>query len=115
MLKLNSWSVDSAHKASLKKRLLEDVWNEIKVADTDGDGVVSQAEWSQFWSEAISGKKHSGFLQKYPMFVFDTMDQNGDGKLDQQEYVETIANFGIAAAQAKNAFKKLTSVSTCLI
>ncbi|XP_055343656.1 sarcoplasmic calcium-binding proteins II, V, VI, and VII-like [Paramacrobiotus metropolitanus] len=106
--KLRGWSAGSSQYATLQQRL-DGIWNELKKADVDGDGQISEKEWLKLWSDVIFNKSNGQWIQLYQDFIFDAQDTSGDGNVDEGEFSALFTSLGVPADQCSNAFKTVTA------
>jgi len=92
------------------------MWQLVAVADTDHDGRVSLAEFEQRQGILTNPAAAMQVFTSLYDAVVQIADGDGDGKLDEDEYVRVIAcRMGVPEDQARVAFGRLDSDGDHLI
>ena len=80
------------------------------VADQDGDQRITPAEFiAAYGALTNDDTTFQQLLMSYAAYVIRTGDQNGDGRLDEDEYATILCCYGIADAAARAAFRHLVT------
>lgn len=83
------------------------------VADQDGDHRITPAEFIHAYGALTNDDAtFQQLLMSYAEYVIRTGDQDGDGRLDEDEYATILWCYGIADADARAAFRQLTTASS---
>ncbi|MGW0737695.1 EF-hand domain-containing protein [Streptomyces sp. NPDC002851] len=103
---------DSPQRQRMRDMCLQ-LWQGLEqLADADGDGRISEAEYKKAFTELIL-QRPGAFDAAYAPFVSTLMamaDHDGDGKLDRGEYRSWfVTAFGITEHDANTAFDKVDS------
>ncbi|XP_076438640.1 calexcitin-2-like [Babylonia areolata] len=98
------------------KKLLDVVWEGLRSeADTNKDGKVTQQEWLDMWKRTLTnvkaGKEFPKWQESYIEFTFFANDANGDGMIDEEEFIDIQSLLGHSADDSKTAFKELLKES----
>lgn len=81
-----------------------------QVADQDGDHRITPAEFiAAYGALTDDDTTFHQLLMSYAEYVIRTGDQDGDGNLDETEYATILCCYGIAAADARTAFRYLVT------
>lgn len=67
---------------------------------------LSQAEWVQFFDEVVLSKPND-YINQSSTYLFSLFDQDGDGYIDEQEYIDMFKAYGLYMSVAKKAFDLL--------
>jgi len=122
---LRNWEPDSAEYKSILAQHL-DIWTtNWQPADSDGDGKVSLKEYLDLTTQIKTGTQapseneengdentepKASYLDRlFALFgtIFDTIDQNNDGKIDLDDYKEYFKAWGVDESLAKGAFDSI--------
>ncbi|GEM_PF-1574689 len=80
------------------------------VADKDGDHRITPAEFIDAYAAMTNDDvTFQQLLMGYAEYVIRMGDRDGDGQLDENEYTTILWCYGIAEADARIAFRHLTS------
>ncbi len=87
------------------------LWDFIhNVADQDGDHRITPTEFiDAYIAMTDNDETFLQLLGGYAEFVIRTGDQDGDGRLDEDEYTTILWCYGIAEADARAAFRHLVT------
>ena len=85
------------------------LWDFIhNVADQDGDHRITLAEFIAAYSALTDNDEtFQQLLMGYAEYVIRTGDQDGDGKLNENEYATILWCYGISDEDARTAFRHL--------
>jgi len=117
---IREWDSDSAEYKSILAQHL-DIWkNNWQPADSDGDGKVSLAEYLELADQLKSGFRSSSdeketepgktYLDRlFELFgaIFDTIDHDGDGRIDLDNYKGYFNAWGVDESLAGDAFASI--------
>lgn len=82
------------------------IWENLRIkADTNKDNAVSREEWIALWADPINEE----WKKLYMEFMFRLQDENADGSIDGEEFVQVTTTFGVPAEEAKKAFENISS------
>lgn len=70
------------------------------------EAILSLAEWIQFFEEVVLTRPND-YVNQSSTYLFSLFDQDGDGYIDQKEYMDMFKAYGLYSAQAKKAFDML--------
>lgn len=80
------------------------------VADQDGDHRITPVEFiAAYGALTNDDATFQQLLMSYAAYVIRTGDQDGDGRLDEDEYATILWCYGIADADARTAFRHLVT------
>lgn len=68
--------------------------------------IIRQEEWLKFFERQILSRSED-YIKKVVTYVFSIFDQDGDGHIDEKEYLDMFKAYGLYTAQAKKAFDLL--------
>lgn len=107
--KIRGWSANDAQFKAAKETLTK-IWDALqKRADTDGDGQVSAEEWIQMCDEyATKPAGDADWQALYAKFIFNLQDASSDGSIDVDEFAKVLSAFGIAEAECRSSFQKMS-------
>jgi Ca2+-binding EF-hand superfamily protein len=84
------------------------LWNAFgKAADTDGDGKISLEDFLETHSALQKQPNAREMVEAANAMIFDALDLNGDGKIDEHEYLTVLLPMGSSAEQSRQAFQRL--------
>ncbi|MEQ9467462.1 MAG: EF-hand domain-containing protein [Ekhidna sp.] len=99
------------HSANSRERLLlrlkaHGLFIQI-LKDIDKDEAeLSPAEWVRFFEEAVLSKPND-YVNQSSTYLFSLFDQDGDGHIDEREYLDMFKAYGLYMSVAKKAFDML--------
>lgn len=92
----------------LLKDLLTNIWEGLKVADSDGDGEISADEWIALWDEYA---KNPAYAKEWQLLlckcIFQLQDATHDGEIDSDEFVSVLVSFGLDKQESIDSFQKI--------
>lgn len=87
------------------------IWENIReFADANNDYRVSLDEWLAFQDEKVihaDDEWYDQYVNTFFELLFDLIDENSDGKIDQKEYVGLLVCFRVEPRNAFAAFNKI--------
>lgn len=60
------------------------------VHDLDRDGYLSREEYAALRAQHQARRNHAGRPQRAPLLEFDALDSNQDGRISEEELLETL-------------------------
>lgn len=88
------------------------IWEKLrKTADTNKDNAVSREEWIAMWANPSNEE----WKKLYMEFMFRLQDENADGSVDGEEFVQVTVTFGVPEAEAKKAYDTISSSGKTVI
>lgn len=67
---------------------------------------LSKDEWLKFFQEVVLAKPND-YINQSSTYLFSLFDQDGDGFIDQKEYLDMFKAYGLYTSTAKRAFDML--------
>lgn len=67
---------------------------------------LSEEEWVQFFEETVLSKPND-YINQSSTYLFSLFDQDGDGFIDEREYIDMFKAYGLYMSVAKKAFDML--------
>lgn len=83
-------------------RLFIQILKDINKQEAD----LSLEEWLKFFDDVVLSKPND-YVNQSSTYLFSLFDQDGDGYIDQREYLDMFKAYGLYSAQAKKAFDML--------
>ncbi|MEM6642018.1 MAG: EF-hand domain-containing protein [Bacteroidota bacterium] len=68
--------------------------------------IIRREEWVKFFDNEILAKSQE-YVNNVCSYLFSIFDQDGDGFIDEEEYLDMFRAYGLYTAQAKKAFDLL--------
>ena len=68
--------------------------------------VIRREEWLKFFERQILSRSED-YISNVSRYLFSIFDQDDDGYIDEQEYLDMFKAYGLYTAQAKKAFDSL--------
>ena len=96
---------DSVERLDLKlraHRLFIQILRDLKKRDAK----ITPKEWLQFFEEVVL-KRPNDYVNQSSTYLFSLFDQDGDGFIDEREYLDMFKAYGLYTSTAKKAFDKL--------
>jgi len=82
------------------------IWEKLRAkADTNKDNAVSRDEWIALWTDPLNEE----WKKLYMEFMFRLQDENADGSIDGEEFVQVCSTFGVPVDEAKKAFDTISA------
>jgi Ca2+-binding EF-hand superfamily protein len=81
----------------------DQLWQELSQADTDGDRVITKAEFVQSMNENLVERT---YISMNTIF-FTIVDADGDGQITEQELANALTRNGLSPDNVHDAFQKL--------
>jgi len=70
------------------------------------DANVTPEEWIKFFEEVVF-KKANDYVNLSSTYLFSLFDQDGDGYIDEREYLDMFKAYGLYTSTSKKAFDQL--------
>lgn len=67
---------------------------------------ITPEEWLKFFDEVVL-KRPNDYVNQSSTYLFSLFDQDGDGHIDQKEYMDMFKAYGLYTSTAKKAFDLL--------
>ncbi|GAB4236303.1 MAG: hypothetical protein Tsb0034_10820 [Ekhidna sp.] len=99
------YSENSTDRLELKlraHRLFVQVLKDIDKKEAE----ITLKEWLRFFAEVVLTKPND-YINQSSTYLFSLFDQDGDGYIDEKEYMDMFKAYGLYSAQAKKAFDLL--------
>lgn len=71
-----------------------------------GTAIIRKEEWLKFFERQILSRSED-YISKVSTYLFSIFDQDGDGFIDEKEYLDMFKAYGLYTAPAKKAFDLL--------
>lgn len=68
--------------------------------------VIRREEWKKFFENDVLSKQND-YINQVSTYIFSIFDQDGDGYIDEREYLDMFKAYGLYSAPAKKAFDML--------
>lgn len=89
------------------------IWTNLQEhADANSDGKVSLEEWLSFEDEKVINCDedwYDSYVNNIVRGLFTVLDEDGNGVISQDEYINLMVSFHVSPSDARDAFKKLDS------
>ena len=96
----------SLHYAYLRSIVLS-IWEKLSLADGNGDGSVTQEEWLKYYETLINSATYEKVLKLQVDVFLGVLDENDDGEISCQEYVDLVSAYGVEQSWATENFERL--------
>ncbi|NEO91174.1 MAG: hypothetical protein F6K56_13375 [Moorea sp. SIO3G5] len=97
---------NSLQYAYLRSILLS-LWNNLSLADQNSDAEITLEEWFKYYDNLIKSDAYEPLIQLQCDVLFDLLDEDENGEISQQEYVDLVSAYGVDASWARENFGQL--------
>lgn len=89
------------------RSILLSMWNNLSLADQNSDAEVTLEEWFKYYENLIKSNAYEKVLQSQNDVLFALLDEDEDGQISQQEYVDLVSAYNVDAGWASENFSQL--------
>lgn len=89
------------------RTILLSLWKKVSLADENSDAKVTLEEWLKYYENLIKSDTYEKNLQSQCDVLFPLLDENEDGEISKQEYVDLVSAYGVDASWASQNFGQL--------
>ncbi|NET64144.1 MAG: hypothetical protein F6K63_06905 [Moorea sp. SIO1G6] len=100
-LKPNSWQY------AYLRSILVSMWNNLSLADQNSDAEITLEEWFKYYDNLIHSDAYEPLIQLQCDVFFALLDQDDNGEISQQEYVDLVSAYGVDPSWARENFGHL--------
>ncbi|NET59184.1 MAG: hypothetical protein F6K47_24505 [Symploca sp. SIO2E6] len=83
------------------------IWNNLSLADENHDAEVTLSEWLNYYENLINSDSYGQILKLQCSVLFALLDENENGEISQQEYVDLVSAYGVDPSWASKNFAQL--------
>lgn len=100
-----------SHTYNALQEGLGTIWSNLSEhADADDDGKISLGEWLSFEDEKVincDDDWYDSYVNNIVRGLFAVLDEDENGVISQNEYINLMVSFHVSPSDAKEAFEKL--------
>ena len=98
----------SPHYDQILAHLQQDWMCLCEVADQNSDARITLGEWLAYYEQILNDiKQYASRVIALVRLLFDTFDQDGDGKISEQEWISLLSIFNVLPIYASSIFLNL--------